>query len=161
MQIESLNSSDKLWQVVAEYALNCSWKAGTTLAKQMKEFHFSDWERVFAALDGDRIAGYCTLAKTDCIPDVSYTPYIGFVFVGEQYRGDRLSEKLILSALAYAKELEFDKVYLVSDHVNLYEKYGFKKVDEKEAPWGQWRLFLCTWRNVLLSSKGPFRKGWP
>ncbi|MNO00718.1 hypothetical protein D3C81_2206600 [compost metagenome] len=56
--------------------------------------------------------------------------------MGEQYRGDRLSEKLILSALAYAKELEFDKVYLVSDHVNLYEKYGFKKVDEKEAPWG-------------------------
>jgi predicted GNAT family N-acyltransferase len=136
MQIELLNSSDKLWQVVAEYAQNCSWAAGASLANQMKESHFSDWERVFAALDGDRITGYCTLAKTDCIPDVSYTPYIGFVFVGEQYRGERLSEKLILSALAYAKELAFDKVYLVSDHVNLYEKYGFKKVDEKEAPWG-------------------------
>jgi len=26
-------------------------------------------------------------------------------------------------------------VYLVSDHVNLYEKYGFVKIDEKPAPW--------------------------
>lgn len=97
---------------------------------------FSDWERVFVALDSDHIAGYCALAKTDCIPDIPYTPYIGFVFVGEQYRGNRLSEKLILSASAYAKGLGFDKVYLVSDHVNLYEKYGFVKIDEKEAPWG-------------------------
>ncbi|MDQ0897682.1 GNAT family N-acetyltransferase [Paenibacillus sp. V4I7] len=136
MQIESLIYSDKLWQVVAEYAQECSWRAGATLAKQMKECDFSDWERVFAALDGDHIAGYCTLAKTDCIPDIAYSPYIGFVFVGEQYRGNRLSEKLILSALAYAKGLGFDKVYLISDHINLYEKYGFMKADEKEAPWG-------------------------
>jgi predicted GNAT family N-acyltransferase len=136
MQIESLFYNDNLWQIVAEYAQNCSWKAGTTLAKQMNECHFSDWERVFAALDGVQIAGYCTLAKSDCIPDIAYTPYIGFVFVEEQYRGNRFSEKLIFSALAYAKELGFDKVYLVSDHVNLYEKYGFVKIDEKKAPWG-------------------------
>jgi predicted N-acetyltransferase YhbS len=136
MQIDSFIYSDKSWQIVAEYAQECSWGAGATLAKQMKECHFSDWERVFVALDGDLIAGYCTLAKTDCIPDIAYTPYIGFVFVGEQYRGNRLSEKLILSALAYAKGLGFDKVYLVSDHVNLYEKYGFVKIDEKEATWG-------------------------
>ncbi|MBB6673663.1 GNAT family N-acetyltransferase [Cohnella nanjingensis] len=136
MQIESLIDSDKLWQDVAEYAESCSWKAGAALAKQMRKRFFSDWERVFAALDGNHITGYCTLAKTDCIPDISYTPYIGFMFVGEQYRGNRISEKLILSALAYAKELGFDKVYLVSDHVNLYEKYGFVKIDEKEAPWG-------------------------
>ena len=47
-----------------------------------------------------------------------------------------MSEKLIFSALQYAKELRFDKVYLVSDHINLYEKYGFIKIDEKLAPWG-------------------------
>jgi len=73
MQIESLIYSDKLWQDVTEYAQNCSWKAGANLAKQMKKCRFSDWERVFAALDGDHIAGYCTFTKTDCIPDVSYT----------------------------------------------------------------------------------------
>lgn len=136
MHIQSLTDGDNGWAAVAEYAHNCSWRAGAALAEQMNECRFSDWERVFAAFDGDRIAGFCTLAKTDCIPDIVYTPYIGFVFVGEPYRGNRLSEKLILSALAYAKELGFDRVYLISDHVHLYEKYGFVKVDEKTAPWG-------------------------
>ena len=136
VKIQSLMYSDPLWQIVAEYAEGCSWRAGAILAEKMKGNDFSDWERVYAAMDGDQIAGYCTLSKTDCIPDIPYTPYIGFVFVGERYRGKRLSGKLILSALAYAKELGFDQAYLISDHVNLYEKYGFVKIDEKEAPWG-------------------------
>ena len=36
----------------------------------------------------------------------------------------------------YLKSVGFDKVYLVSDHVNLYEKYGFRVIDRKIAPWG-------------------------
>ena len=73
--------------------------------------------------------------KTDCIPDVPYTPYISAMFVDEQYRGNRLSEKLIRFALEHAKQLGFEKVYLVSNHINLYEKYGFIKIDAKPAPW--------------------------
>ena len=34
------------------------------------------------------------------------------------------------------KVLVFNKVYLVSDHENLYEKYGFSVIDRKMAPWG-------------------------
>lgn len=58
------------------------------------------------------------------------------MFVGEKFRGNRLSQKLIVNAMAYAKELGFEKIYLVSDHVNLYEKYGFSVIDKKIAPWG-------------------------
>ena len=135
MEIRSLVYGDPLWASVADYARSCSWGAGAYLATQMLENKFNDWERVFAAVEGSSIAGYCTLSATDCIPDVSYTPYISFVFVGEAYRGMRLSEKMIRCALAYAKTLHFDKVYLVSGHANLYEKYGFVKIDEKPAPW--------------------------
>ena len=136
MQIKALSYGNDSWQEVSEYAQNCSWHARSSLAKQMRENYFSDWERVFVALVDGAIAGYCTLAKTDCIPDVPYTPYIGFVFVGEPYRGHRLSQTLIISALKYAKEIGFEKVYLISDHVNLYEKYGFVGIDKKLAFWG-------------------------
>jgi len=135
MTMQALVFGDILWESVAEYAHNCSWGAGAILASQMRQNKFNEWERVFVALEGDNIAGYCTFAAADCIPDVPYTPYVSFMFVGEEYRGDRLSEKLICFAIAYAKELDFDRVYLVSDHVNLYEKYGFVKIDEKPAPW--------------------------
>lgn len=136
MEIKQISKDDALWPIVALYADQCSWRAGKSLARQMREQRFEDWETVFVALDQDQIAGYCTLAKTDCIPDVPYTPYIGFLFVGERYRGERLSERMIGAALKHARMLGFEKVYLVSDHVNLYEKYGFIRVDEKMAPWG-------------------------
>ena len=124
-----------LWGKLAEYADTCSWGAGKNLVKQMRANDFCDWERVFIALVDNCIAGYCTFAKKDCIPNVPYTPYIGYMFVGEQYRGNRLSEKLINFVFRYAKEQGFDRVYLVSDQVNLYEKYGFIRIDEKPAPW--------------------------
>ena len=101
-----------------------------------KKCFFCEWERVSVALDGEKICGYCTVAKTECIPEVPYTPYIGFVFVDEHYRGNRLSQQLILFAVDYLKTIGFDKVYIVSDHDNLYEKYGFVVIDRKIAPWG-------------------------
>jgi len=136
MEIKLLYPGDKLWDNVADYATNCTWDAGKYLAKRMRQHEFTDWEAVFVALDGMQIAGYCALTKTDCLPDVLYTPYIGFVFVGENYRGKRVSEKMISAAASHANSIGFDKVYIVSDHVNLYEKYGFAKIDKKMSPWG-------------------------
>lgn len=136
MEFKIITSADELWNKVRNYAENCSWKAGKSLANAMGNNVFKDWESVIAAVDGDKICGYCTIAKTDCIQNVSYMPYIGFIFVDEQYRGNRLSEKLIEKAKNYLKNIGFDKVFLVSDHENLYEKYGFCVIDRKIAPWG-------------------------
>ena len=74
MTIQPLVFGDALWDSVAEYADNCSWSAGKNLAWLMRENKFNDCERVFVAAEGASIAGYCTLAETDCIPDVTYTP---------------------------------------------------------------------------------------
>jgi ribosomal protein S18 acetylase RimI-like enzyme len=136
LNIEILSHSSPLWESVADYADACSWSAGKALARDMQNGAFTDWERVIAALDEGRVCGYCTATKTDCIPDMPYTPYIGFVFVDEAYRGNRLSQKLIQSAMAYLKSVGFDRVYLTSDHENLYEKYGFTVIDRKTAFWG-------------------------
>lgn len=136
MDFKMITSSDQLWETVRDYAQGCSWRAGESLANAMDGHCFTDWERVIIALDNQKICGYCTVAKTDCIPDVPYTPYIGYLFVGEEHRGKRLSQKLIQYAMHYLKSIGFDKVYLVSDHEDLYEKYGFEIIDYKKAPWG-------------------------
>jgi GNAT superfamily N-acetyltransferase len=99
MVIKAIYPNDELWQKAIDYGKNCSWKAG-----------------------------YCTFVKKDCIPDDKYTPNIGCMFVGEQYRGKRLSEKMILTVIEYAKEIKFKEVYIATDHINLYDKYGFIKL---------------------------------
>ena len=137
MQIKIITPSDELWNEVEEYAENCSWSAGEYLSNEMKNRSFLDWERVIVCFEDKEICGYCTVAKKDCIPDVSYTPYIGYIFVGEPYRGNRISQKMIEFAMGYLKSIGFDRVYVVSDHENLYEKYGFTVIDKKIAPWGE------------------------
>ena len=99
----------------------------------MENDFFLDQERVIVALNCKEICGYCTVSKIDCIPNVPYSPYIGYVFVGEAHRGNRLSEKLVEFSIDQLRRLGFDKVYI---HDNLYEKYGFEVVDQKQAPWG-------------------------
>lgn len=137
MKFLTITPADTMWEKVSQFALNCSWNAGKNLSRDMSENVFTDWERVIVALNDANIAGYCTVAKKDCIPNVPYTPYIGYMFVDERYRGNRLSQKLISHAMSYLKALGFQQVFLVSDHENLYEKYGFKVIDRKLAPWGE------------------------
>ena len=146
LDVKKLTAADAEWNVLADYAENCSWGAGRTLAEEMRQNHFTGWERVILAEDQGRIAGYCTVSGTDCIPDVPYMPYIGMLFVGEEYRGKRLSQRMIDDASEYLKELGFSEVYLVSDHENLYEKYGFQVIDEKMAPWG--RMQKIYWKGL-------------
>ena len=136
MEIKEIQQGDKLWTQVIEYARNCSWRAGAFLAKNMEKNLFPNWERVLVALEGTDIAGYCTVQEKDCISDVEYSPYICFLFVGERYRGEHLSQKLIMHALDYLKHLGYSKAYLVSSEIGLYEKYGFTKIADKKDIWG-------------------------
>ena len=136
MKIEPVTYTDALWDEVKRYAAACSWRAGKSLAQEMQNHAFSDWERVFVLHENGNIYGYCTVAKKDCIPDLTYTPYIGYLFVNEKKRGHRMGQKLILAAMDYLRNVGFHEVYLVSDYENLYEKYGFSVICRAAAPWG-------------------------
>ena len=138
MEVKILTSCDtEWWAKVAMYAKNCSWQpTGQYLSNRMKNNEFSNWERVFVALENGDIAGFCALSETSTVFGDMYTPYISFLFVGESYRGNKISKTLIASAIEYAKTIGLHKTYLYSDLTNFYEKYGFDKIDEKEVPWG-------------------------
>ena len=129
MEIYVLGQGDPLWEKVIPFAEDCPWSAGPYLANMMKNGEFGDWERVISAFDGDRPAGFCTFTEYDSLPEeTGFTPFIGFMYVDEQYRGHRLSEKMAEAAVGYARSLGYTEVYLTSDEKGLYEKYGFVPV---------------------------------
>ncbi|MBP3656260.1 MAG: GNAT family N-acetyltransferase [Clostridia bacterium] len=136
MEFRLMTQEDPWWAGVMAYAAACPWSAGPALARDMERGAFAGFERVLAAIDGGRVCGFCTVTARDCLPDAPYTPYIGFVFVDEACRGHRLSERMIRAAEAYLAQAGFCEVYLVSDHVNLYEKYGFEAIGQGRAFWG-------------------------
>ena len=109
---------------------NSSWVGGKRLADMIINNDFSEWETVFIAIADNQIIGFCTILKEDYYPENRYSPWISNVFVDEKYRGNRISERLIDFAVRYAKEHGFDKVYIPTDIIGLYEKFGFTKIDE-------------------------------
>lgn len=137
MNIYIINSKEALWNPTITCMENCPWHGTKFLLDQIHRGAFGDWERLVVARHEGEIAGFCAVCKHDWIPDVPYTPFITTLFVAEAYRGKRLSQRLIETAVQYACTLGFDSIYLFSDHIGLYEKYGFSAIDKYSTPWGE------------------------
>lgn len=133
-EIYLITAEHTYWEETISFAETCSWKAGPSLAKKMKENEFKEWERVCAVCVDGKVAGFSTFTEKDELSEqYDFTPFIGFVFVDEHFRGRRLSEMMIQSIVSYAKELGYEKVYIMSGEIGLYEKYGFVKIGDYET----------------------------
>lgn len=138
MEIYTLTSTHDKWESVAAFAEKCSWKAGKYLAELMRGDTFKEWERVFAAFENGEPVGFCTFTEKDELdPKYPYSPLIGFVFVDEVHRGRRISGRMIEKVLEYAKNIGYDKVYIMSGEHGLYEKYGFSCMGDYESIYGE------------------------
>lgn len=142
MKVHALQIGDPRWSEVADFTDCCSWVAGPRLAQKMRTGDFKPWERVFIAERDRRIVGFCTLTEKDCIPDIHYAPFIGFVFVAESHRGHRISQALIQAAAGLARKLHHQTVYIATREQGLYEKYGFVEFDRKPDHWGDLESIL-------------------
>ena len=151
--VKILEKGTKDFDSMVAFAEKCSWEPGRNLAQRMIEGDVSDgtngiprgaiakrasdWEILIGDFDDNgEPRGFGVLSSSD-FPQVDYLPWVGVVFVGEDFRGHRISEKLIDVMEKKAKELGYDKIYLVTDHVNLYEKYGYEKFDTCPCPWDE------------------------
>ena len=114
----------------------CDWSAAKYLSELLTENRFDEMlgknGKLFILADNENVVSFATLTKKDCIDDDSLYPWIGFVFTSPDHRGHRYSERVIDAACHAAKEQGFDTVYLATDHVGFYEKYGFEHI--KDAP---------------------------
>ena len=129
VDIHIMKQGHPLWERVIDFASQCPWMGGPSLAKRMRNNTFADWERVISAVVDDRIVGFAVFCEKGGMPkEYDFTPFIASVFVDESYRGHRISQQMIAPVKAYAKEIGFQTIYLKSAHRGLYEKYGFEKI---------------------------------
>lgn len=93
--------------------------------RMIQNWEFTDWETMFVALIDGKVVGMASIMKTDYYPLPEIYPWISSLFVSEEYRGNRISEKLIDFANDYAKKCGFDRTYIPTEHIGLYEKFGY------------------------------------
>lgn len=84
-----------------------------------------------------KIIGCAGLITNDFISRGDLYPWICALFIDKNYRGNAFASLLIEKAEKDSKSFGFEYVYLSTDHVGFYEKYGFKYIGQGYHPWGE------------------------
>ncbi len=74
--------------------------------------------------------------KDELLKEYKFKTFIVFVFIYETYRCNKISELMIKSSILYARKLGYEKVYILSGEIGLYEKYGFEKLGDYKTIFG-------------------------
>lgn len=127
IEIQKVEKDTELADKLMNFVQNFSWEeVKEHTLRMLRNWEFSDWETMFAAMADGQVVGMTSIMKTDYYPLPEIFPWISSVFVAEEYRGHRISEKMIAFANEYAREKGFDRTYIPSEHTGLYEKYGYR-----------------------------------
>ena len=87
--------------------------------------------QTFVALIDGEPAGMYQLAMSDDLnsrPDLY--PWLINVYVDEKFRGRNVARELMNTVKENAKKLGLTELYLYTKHIGLYEKFGWKFIEE-------------------------------
>ena len=132
LKIEKVDKGTPLADELLSFIENCSYEAKDHIAGLVRNWEFTDWETMFAAKADGKVVGMASALKEDYYPLPELFPWVSCIFVSEEYRGKRISGKLIDFVNEYLKSLGFDVSYIPTgpDNIGLYEHYGYSFVKE-------------------------------
>lgn len=131
LSIQKVDAGTTLNNDLLQFIENCSWnEAKVHLTEVVKNNTLTDWETFFVAVINGKIVGMASVMKEDYYPLPEVTPWVSSVFVSEEFRGHRISGKLIEYANDYLARLGFKQSYIPSEYVGLYEKYGYHYITD-------------------------------
>ncbi|MBO5716200.1 MAG: GNAT family N-acetyltransferase [Clostridia bacterium] len=106
------------------------WDAAHFLHYLLKDNNFFELvgenSRVLLLVDGENLVSFCTLAEKDDVQPTDLTPWIGWIYTFPEYRGKHLAGELLAHAEALAKLDGATYTHISTNHVGLYEKYGYE-----------------------------------
>ena len=127
MEVISFQDSDRQEHWLEEIKRS-DWGAGAFLYELLSERKFlesvGDGSKVLLLTDGEELISYCTYACWDDIQPTDLTPWMGFIYTFPEHRGHRYAGMLFEEVERLAREEQVAAVYISTNHVGLYEKYG-------------------------------------
>lgn len=104
------------------------WGAGSFLHELLSKGTFytavGENSKVLLLTDGDELISFCTYAEKDDIQPTTLSPWIGFVYTFPEHRGHHYAGLLFDEIEHLAKGEGVSEVYISTNHIGLYEKYG-------------------------------------
>ena len=81
------------------------------------------------------IIGCAGLITNDFISRGDLYPWVCAVFIEEKERGNSYCSLLLNKAKSDAKKSGYNNLYLSTEHIGLYEKFGFEYIGQGYHPW--------------------------
>ena len=135
MNIISIKDNNKY---LDEYIKLCSLEWGLAKSEEEMKKYIEEKRKkiinedkvisVLGLIDNDILIGFISLFKYDGDERRDLTPWYATMYVKKEYRGKGYSKILNNAILEEAKKIGFDKIYLKTDLINYYEKYGAKYI---------------------------------
>lgn len=131
LEIQKVDRNTNLADDLLNFVENFSWlDVKDHTVRMIRNWVFEEWESPFVAMINGQIIGMVTIMKSDYYPLPEVFPWVSTLFVSEEYRGNRISEKLIDFVNQYAKDIGFEQTYIPTEYIGLYEKYGYYYVKD-------------------------------
>lgn len=96
------------------------------ISKMLKEDKINYCKLIL--VEENNLIGFISIFPEDGEEEKELTPWYATMFVKKEYRGMGYSKILNFAILEEAKRRGFDKIYLKSNLVNYYEKFGAKYI---------------------------------
>ncbi len=80
----------------------------------------------YLCLSGNQIIGGMGVIENDFHDRKDLTPNVCAVFTEEGYRGQGIAENLLNMVVNDMKSKGISPIYLITDHIGFYEKYGWE-----------------------------------
>lgn len=80
----------------------------------------------YLCLDENKIVGGIGVIDNDFHGRKDLFPNLVALYVEEEYRNNGIGGNLLKMAVEDLKSKGINKVYLITEHINYYERYGFK-----------------------------------
>ncbi|MBO1306316.1 GNAT family N-acetyltransferase [Enterococcus sp. 669A] len=141
MELLNLRESPELKNELTEY-LQLQWANDETNELYRDCLDHATTEKLalpmwYALKDEGTIIGCAGLIPNDFISRMDLMPWLCALFIDEAYRGKNLSRLIIDQIKKDSQKLGYQKLYLCTDHVGLYEKMNFTYIGDGFHPWGE------------------------
>ena len=104
------------------------WRAAKFLHELLSNGTFFDAagenSKVLLLTDGDDLISFCTYSEKDDIQPTELTPWMGFVYTFPEHRGHHYVGLLMDEVERLAIKDGVSEVYISTNEIGLYEKYG-------------------------------------